>query len=145
MKRLDELTVQDLHDHPVWRYRSPTSDDADAQVDTADGATVSENDSTVFLVATQFFLADGSEHVGFCSPQDLSGLDYIQPVIVTPRGQIRLWSEKPPSNHERNAWYSHFGKARAAVFPISFVCAVPVDGQTVRGVIEERQVFGHAT
>jgi hypothetical protein len=145
MKRLDELTVQDLHDHPVWRYWSATADDADAEVETADGATVSENDPAVFLVATQFVLADGSEHCGFCSPQDLSGFDYIQPVILTAGGQIRLWFEGPASSHEQNAWYSYLGKVCSAVFPISFVCAVPVDGQTVRGVIEERQVFGHAT
>ena len=60
-------------------------------VSPADKEEVSENDIDGYIVLTQFILQDKTEHLGFCSPQDTSGLDYIQPVIITKNGHLPFY------------------------------------------------------
>lgn len=35
----------------------------------------------------------GQKLMGFCSPQDPSGIDYTQPVILAEKGQVALWRD----------------------------------------------------
>ena len=58
-------------------------------------------DREAYIARTRFVLADGSEWWGYCSPTDDSGLDYIQPVILTPGGPVRFWYEEPPPEPEQ--------------------------------------------
>ena len=134
MKRLTELTSDDLDEEPVWAYYT-TTDDESAMVDPSRKRQISQSDGTVHVARTRFVLADGTVHIGFCSPQEASGLDYLQPVITTSGAQVRLWFERVPSRAELDAQWKVLGRAPEDIFPIQFECDVPVDGVAVRGVV----------
>jgi hypothetical protein len=134
VKRLSELTVQDLRDFPVWRYEGGSG--ADAIVAPARRAALSQSDDEIYLAATEFELFDGTRHSGFCFPADDSGLDYLQPAIVTAAGHVSFWFEEPISAAHRARQWEPLGKSEAEVLPVTFRCLVPVDGRTVSGRID---------
>jgi hypothetical protein len=139
MKPLRALTAEDLRTTPVWR--SLGGSDEQALVEPTSRATLSEMERETFLALTEFVLNNGQKHIGFCSPVDDSGLDYIQPVIVTRQGQLNLCSmNRQPMASSRSS-----GRGSAwprGVFPIKYECLVPVDGRTVRGTISRVKSVG---
>ncbi len=134
MKRLAELTIEDLAAAPVWRYEGGTG--AEAIVAAApERNSLSQADEDVFLAATDFFLPDSSRHIGFCFPADAAGIEYLQPVIVTPAGQVQFWFDRAVARETLAAQWSALGKLAEEVFPVRFRCRVAVDGCEVGGVI----------
>ncbi|HYX20072.1 MAG TPA: PilZ domain-containing protein [Thermoanaerobaculia bacterium] len=133
MKRLVELTAEDLAAEPVWRYEGGAG--AAAMVVPIRRDALSRSDDEVFLAATDFGLFDGSRHVGYCFPADDSGIDYLQPSIVVPGGQVAFWTEGPASPAELAERWRVLGKEPGQIFPASFRCRIPVDGGIVSGWI----------
>lgn len=138
MKRLAELTLEDLRARPVWRYEGGTG--AEALVEPAKRDSLSRSDDEIFLAATAFELFDASRHEGFCFPADDSGLDYLQPAIVTASGHVAFWfeSSREPEVIERQ--WKALGKGPEQIFPVTFRCLVPVDGREVAGRIERVEI-----
>jgi hypothetical protein len=134
VKRLSELTIEDLRKAPVWRYEGGSG--ADAVVAPSKRAALSQSDDEIYLAATEFELFDGTRHSGFCFPADDSGLDYLQPAIVTPSGHVSFWFEGPISAAERARQWDPLGKSEQEVLPVTFRCLVLVDGRTITGRIE---------
>lgn len=136
MKRLVDLTVEDLRARPVWRYEGGSG--ADATVVPSKRTTLSQQDDEVFLAATDFELHDSDQRFGFCFPADDAGIDYIQPVIIGPSGHVNFWFDGAgPSVADALAIQSRaLGKDPRQIFPITFRCLVPVDGRTVTGRID---------
>jgi hypothetical protein len=134
VKRLIDLTVEDLRKYPVWRYEGGTGQDA--LVEAARRDALSQQDDEIFLAATEFRLADGSDLFGFCFPADDSGLDYLQPAILTDSGPVNFWFDGPAPPELLARQWKALGRERRQVFPVSFRCLVPVDGRTVRGRID---------
>ena len=89
MKRLVELTVEDLVASPVWRYEGGSG--AQAVVVPTKRDALSQDDDEVFLAATEFELFDSTRHFGFCFPADDSGIDYLQPVIIKGSQHVGFW------------------------------------------------------
>lgn len=141
MKRVSELTPDDLRRVAVWRYEGEI--DEVAVVRATDRRELKADEPAVFIAHTQFVLADGTQHVGFCSPCDDSGLDYLQPVIVTASGHVYFWFDEPPSRDSLRAQWRRLG-ARDEVFPIHFRCTVPVGGRYVTGIINSDDLTGAA-
>lgn len=141
MKPFASLSIHDLEIHPVWRFE--TVGDVES-VSPTDLTALSESSLEVFVAATDFRLADGSCAVGVCSPQDASGLDYIQPVVFTPRGQVRFWHDLDPGDAVLAEEWSRLAKPSEAVFPVTFVCRIPCDGKKVGGTIREVMVATRA-
>jgi hypothetical protein len=135
MKPFTELTTEDFRRSPVWSYQSP-HDDADAAVEEDRRSELSERDTGVFVAATTFRLANGSELAGLCSPVDPSGLDYLQPVLFAEGGQLPLWSDSRAVGPAPEAICRELGRPISDVFPLSFTCHVPVDGTLVSGTID---------
>jgi hypothetical protein len=133
VKRLSELTVEDLIASPVWRYEGGAG--SEALVAPSKRETLSQTDDEIFLAATEFALADASRHMGFCFPADDSGIDYLQPVIVGKSRHVTFWFEGPVSAEELSRQWAAFGKDPKQIFPVAFRCLVPVDGRTVSGRI----------
>ncbi|MDQ6894028.1 MAG: PilZ domain-containing protein [Acidobacteriota bacterium] len=133
MKRLADLTVEDLTSVPVWRYEGGS--DAEALVVPVRRDSLSQNDDDVFLAATEFELVDSARHFGFCFPADDSSIDYLQPVIVTGGRHVGFWFDAPVTPEVLADQWSLLGKAAENVFPVRFKCLVPVDGRTVSGEI----------
>src|SRR6476619_3714524 len=99
-------------------------------VSPAKRATLSQSDDEIYLAATNFELFDGTGHVGFCFPADDSGLDYLQPAIVT------------GSDKELERQWQLLGKSEAEILPATFRCLIPVDGRTVTGRIHRVETAG---
>jgi hypothetical protein len=133
VKRLVELTVEDLVASPVWRYEEGSG--AEALVVPAQRESLSQADDEVFLAATHFELSDSSQHFGFCFPADDSGVDYLQPVIVSGSRQVAFWFDRPVSPEVLWEQWRALGKEPSEIFPVTFRCLVPVDGRTVSGQI----------
>jgi hypothetical protein len=92
-------------------------------------------DDEIFLAATEFVLPDSSQHLGFCFPVDDAGLDYLQPVIVTPTLHVRFWFDRAIAPETLSAQWDALGRREEEIFPVRFRCRVLVDGRTVAGVI----------
>ncbi len=133
MKRLADLTVEDLTSAPVWRYEGGDGADAVVVAHSRDG--LSQMDDEIFLAATDFTLPDSSRHLGFCFPVDDAGLDYLQPAIVTPSGHVRFWFDGTVAAEVLAAQWAALGRRAEEIFPVQFRCRVPVDGRDVAGVI----------
>lgn len=133
MKRLADLTIEDLTASPVWRYEGGSG--ADALVEAEDRASLSQRDEEILLAATEYVLTDSSEHLGFCFPVDGEGLDYLQPVIVAPGMHVRFWFDGAVAPGVLATQWKALGKEETEIFPVRFRCRVPVDGRTVAGVI----------
>lgn len=134
LKRLIDLSVDDLRSRPVWRYEGGSG--ADAAVVPSRRTTLSQKDDEIFLAATEFDLFDSSRGFGFCFPADDAGIDYIQPVIISPVGHVNFWFDGPTSPDVLAIHRRALGKEPREIFPVSFRCLVPVDGRTVCGRID---------
>jgi hypothetical protein len=130
-KRLWDLTEEDLRCNPIWRYEGES--DAVALVVPTLG--FAEPDHQAYIARTRFVLADGSEWWGYCSPTDDSGLDYMQPVIVTQAGLVRFWHEGLVPESETAHACRLLGRTPEQVFPVRFECVVPFDGRLVAGLL----------
>ena len=159
MTPLSSISVADLERHHVWRYSTrPASDqDESYNIVVVNGERLSEwvepvamfevpsNSSETFIASSQFHLADGRELTGYCSPADDSGLDYIQPVIVTPQGHVRLWWDWQPPTEVLDLALRLLGASRGGVFPIRYRCLVPCDGKYLEGSVERLNMSERAT
>ncbi len=134
VKRLVELSVEDLVASPVWRYEGGSG--AKATVVPSKRESLSQSDDEIFLAATEFELFDSSRHFGFCFPADDSGIDYLQPVILGPSGHVSFWFDGPALPEVLSSQWRTLGKQPPDIFPVTFRCLVPVDGRTVSGRIE---------
>ncbi|HEX2060000.1 MAG TPA: hypothetical protein VHK90_04615 [Thermoanaerobaculia bacterium] len=142
MKRLQDLTPADLDRVPVWRYEGENDDVA--HVRATQRVALSADDAGAFVARTQFQLADGSQHVGFCTPIEKAGLDVLQPVIITADGPIYFFFEVPPSHETLTEQWQRLGASEDQIFPIHFRCTVPLDGAYLTGVIEAEDLTGAA-
>jgi hypothetical protein len=91
-KRLIDLTQKDLLDNNVWEH---WSDNLIEYVRPSNNLSLSETSVNGHIVLTTFLLNNKKSLFGFCSPQDPSGLDYIQPVVLTSNGQVHFYKETP--------------------------------------------------
>jgi len=133
VKRLADLTAEDLVASPVWRYEGGIG--AEALVVPANRKSLSQMDDEIFLAATEFELFDSTRYFGFCFPADDSGIDYLQPVIVGPSRQVSFWFDGPVAPEVLASQWTALGKQPDDIFPVAFRCLVPVDGGTVSGRI----------
>ena len=131
MKKLRDLTNDDLATTPVWECKGGL--DEIATVSKAKG--FHDLDNTVYVARTRFMLNDGTELFGYCSPTDDSGLDYVQPVIVTHDGHARFWYDQRPVHKEPEYLCSIIGKTLGEIFPVQYECLLPVAGQIVKATI----------
>lgn len=134
VKRLADLTVEDLRACPVWRYEGGS--DGDAEVAASRRTTLSQKDDEIFLAATEFELFDSTLSFGFCFPADDAGIDYLQPVIISPSGHVNFWFDGPAPQDALSTQRRALGKEPREIFPIAFRCLVPVDGRMVIGRID---------
>jgi hypothetical protein len=134
VKRLADLSVEDLVASPVWRYDGGSG--AQATISPSKRTTLSRTDDEIFLAATEFELFDSSGHFGFCFPADDSGIDYLQPVILSPSGHVSFWFDGPAAPEVLSRQWRALGKEPQDILPVGFRCLVPVDGRTVSGRID---------
>jgi hypothetical protein len=142
MKRLHDLAPADLRRCAVWRYEGDLDDVA--VVHATDRKELKDPSDGVFIAETQFILANGAQHIGFCTPAEEGDLESLQPVIVTGGGHVYFWFDEPPSRETLRRQWDLLGVGREEIFPVHFRCTVPVNGKYVTGVIEAEDLTGAA-
>jgi hypothetical protein len=148
VKPLAELTVDDLLDCATWKL------DLRAKVVMPNGGRVMPRPKLspkerelargILAARTKFVLADGSGALGYCFPsvtpyEPTHLLGYMQPAILTARGQVpfwfggRVWTDgrgrvrgTDLSAEEIDELYGRLGKRSDAVFPIAFEAEIPL-------------------
>jgi hypothetical protein len=133
MKPLRDLSADDLRTVPVWKFVGGS--DAAAFVEPTNLETLADSEAKNFVAITDFVLGNGQAHIGFCSPVDDSSLDDLQPVIVTPHGQVGLWFDEIPTPAQVARQWAMLDVPESQVFPIRFKCRVAVSGKIVEGIV----------
>ncbi|MGZ5444518.1 MAG: hypothetical protein ACXW31_09150 [Thermoanaerobaculia bacterium] len=142
MKRLHDLEPADLERAPVWRYEGESDDIARVRATARKHLKASDRD--LFIARTQFALANGSHHIGFCTPDPSGFISDLQPVIVTADGPVYFHFDAPPSQETLDAQWLRLGAGHEQIFPVHFRCTVSLDGTYVTGTIEEEDLTGAA-
>ena len=142
MKRLHDLTCADLERAAVWRYEGENDDVA--HVRATERAELFATDAGLFIARTQFTLANGVHHLGFCTPNANADIPDVQPVIVTADGPVYFYFDVPPSQETLDAQWSRLGAGHEQIFPVHFRCTVLLDGAYVTGTIEADDLTGAA-
>ena len=117
------LSEADLAAHRVWEWRSVGLLEQARPTDLTfvPEATAA---SPTYIAATEFVTANGQRLLGYCSPADLSGLDYTQPVILASNGPVPLWNESIGAPDPARV-ASALGRTISEVFPLRVRCMVP--------------------
>jgi hypothetical protein len=133
-KLLSHLSAGDLQAHAIWVLNESEGDVGLVRPATRECA---ENSNEVYLVRSRFILCDRTEQLGYCSPQDSSGMDYVQPVIIVSGKHLRFWCEDPAEASAESAEICRvLDRPLARIFPISFVTDAPCDGTYLKGRLE---------
>jgi hypothetical protein len=141
-KPVNELTASDFLAAPVWEFALDEEGEEGQDETTVRPYPINgELDTTegMFVIRARFALADGTIMQGYLTPPtpDDSGLGTLQPIILTPHGQVMFWwgSITPEPAHVAES-YSRLGKTSPAeVFPVRYESAVPLKGGKVRGEV----------
>lgn len=84
---IDQLTLQDLDDHPVWHFPS----DDGLTIEPVVEESMLEEDTTV-IVKTIFTDANGKHYAGYLYWGEPHSVDYIRPVILfSANSHISFW------------------------------------------------------
>jgi hypothetical protein len=143
-----ELTVQDLETYPVWEFAMDEEGEEGQDESTVRPCVVSgpiDPDDGQYLVRANFKLANGARMKGWIStPYDREfDLGDVQPVVVTPAGQVSFWCsviERKASDIAAD--YKCLGAATAhEVFPMQFESDVELVGGPISGEIPGFVVF----
>jgi hypothetical protein len=130
-KPLEELTLEELREKPIWIY------DFDKTVRPTN-LTVHPNphiDQTTYIVLTTFELNDGTEMVGYCSPADSSGIDYIQPVIIHDGCHVPLWDEDNGHETKKGIIATRLSRSVNNIYPLKYSSNVICEGKCLEETI----------
>jgi len=138
-KQVYDLTLEDFAEFPVWEFALDEEGE-----EGQDEATTRPYEFTeplnphdgMFVVWADFSLVDGSKMQGYLSPALENELGYIQPIIITNKGQVGFWSgTMQPSQDVITSKYSLLGKSSAQVFPLAFKSKVKISDGYNEGII----------
>ena len=133
-KRLTELTINDLLENEVWEYWMA---DNIEYVRASDKTTITEDNNTTYIIATDFVFKNRSKHLGFCSPQEAGSLDQIQPVIISSKGQIEFYKENDWTEDEVSSALTSFGLDWQNVFPIVYTTRIKYNREVFTGTLTD--------
>jgi hypothetical protein len=134
MKLLTELTQEDIIKHPVWELRMI---DNREYVQPSSKKEISDHEGIRYIVQSYFKLNCRTELLGFCSPQDTSGIDYIQPVIFTPNSQMVLYLDSSIEKDQTIKEMNRLGLIKSEIFPIECKPMIKCDGNLYSWIIDD--------
>jgi hypothetical protein len=131
-KRLLDLTKNDLLENQVWEYWMADNIEF---VKASDKTEVPADSNVTFIVVTDFVFNNKSKHVGFCSPQEEVDLDHIQPVVISPKGQVEFYKENDWTEGEKNKALIKLGLEWKDVFPVTYTTRVKCNREVHSGIL----------
>jgi len=131
-KRLIDLTLSDLIKFNIWEtwiengieYVRPSTD-----------IEIFEDSNIGHIVLTDFTLQNKTKFIGFCSPQDPSGLDYLQPVILSDNGHVEFWKDNGWTLEDKQVIFNKLRITDKSLFPIRFETKVKCNNNYYSGTI----------
>jgi len=102
--QINEITLSNLENYPVWEYLSEDDPNAKNECTIKRHKSNSEDIKSMIIVSAVFKLHDGSIFRGYVRPEE--GLSCSQPAIVT--------------KNEKEKGYKLMGKVSSEVFPIKW-------------------------
>ena len=141
-KQVYGLSMSDFERSSVWEFAldeegEEGQDEATVRPYRLNGAL--DPSEGMFVVRARFVLADGTLMQGYLTPpvQGESSLGTLQPIILTPHGQVSFWCGIiAPEPGDITASYAHLGKSSPSqVFPLRFEADVPLVGGALRGEV----------
>jgi hypothetical protein len=127
-KPIDELTADDLLEHPIWEYAMDCEEDGDETfVRPVHIPFVPKADHNVYHVACELTLATGKIMTGFMSIYQ-GQLHHSAPVAVGSGGDYWPLDEKP-SRGEISKHKTFFGASYKGIFPIQWCLLASVKGK----------------
>ena len=139
-KQVYELTAADLDSSAVWEFcldeeGEPGQDEATVKP-TPDLTKIYDLDGSQ-IAKTEFVFADGKKAVGYVYASFEEVLPAIQPVIITPLGQVMFWYGIIAPEDERQAQsLAKLASVSGKPFPIRYSCVVPTDDIPLDGDLE---------
>ena len=133
-KQLKDLTADDLIGKPIWEFW--ISDNIEYVREAFDNE-ITEDSHVSYIVLTEFIFNNKTKHIGFCSPQDSSGLDYIQPVVFADTEQVNFYINNGLTKNEKNELMSKLGYTWKDIFPIVYSTKIKCNGEYYNGLITD--------
>jgi hypothetical protein len=141
-KPVNELTPDDLERFPVWEYALDEEGDEgqdETTVRPVESDGLLDPDDGSFIVRAVLNLADGTRYTGYLNTpfQGETDLGTIQPVVVTPAGQIGFWwGMIEPTATDIAESYQRLGKSSSTqIFPLRYQSDVDIVDGPVAGEI----------
>jgi len=140
-KQVYELTLDDVGKFPVWEFALDEEGEAGQDEATVRPLKISgalDPSDGIFIIRAAFTLADGSKMQGYLTTpvKGDDGLDRLQPVIITERGQVLFWyGVIAPSARALSHSYEKLGRDATRVFPIQATSSVELAGGPIRATI----------
>jgi hypothetical protein len=140
-KQVYLLTSADLAAFAVWEFALDEEGEAgqdEATVRPHPFAGEVDCDVGMLIVRARFTLADGTVMSGYLTPpvQGDDGLGTLQPVIITPRGQVGFWCGlRAPDSTVIEQDYRSLGRQPEKVFPVRFQSDIPLSCGELGGEI----------
>lgn len=138
-KQVYELRPSDLERFPVWEFATDEEGEPGQDEETVkprpDVSIVDPSDG-IFIVKTELVANDGTRFVGYSTPTDSDHIGYIQPHVVTDRGQVNFWrGSYPPNRRDLQRDYKLLGKTAAELFPVRYRALVKHQGVELEGEV----------
>lgn len=131
-KRLCDLSAADLLENPVWEYGM----DANIEyVSASDKTEIADDSNIIHIVVTDFIFNNKSKHIGFCSPPGPTGLDNIQPVVFSAKGQVEFYKETDWTEDEKNKALRKLGHDWNDIFPVVYTTRIKCGRKLHNGTI----------
>lgn len=132
-KQLIELDKEDFIKNPVWEHWYENNIEFAKPTNKIE---LSDEDNKGYLVKSTFTLNNGKKLIGFCSPIDTSGIDYIQPVILTSNGHFNLYKDEDWSENEIQKEINKLGVSTKEIFPINLITEIKINREYYSCVIK---------
>ncbi len=138
-KQVYDLTLDDFTRFPVWEHAldeegEPGQDEATVRPYRTLGAL--DESEGLFVVKASFVLANGTPCQGCLYASENRDVGYVQPAIITPRGQVAFWRGiLTPKAEEVATAYERLGKNAGEVFPLRYRSEVPLRHGMISGTV----------
>ncbi|MFZ1105782.1 MAG: hypothetical protein WAN86_23485 [Hyphomicrobiaceae bacterium] len=142
-RQVYDLSLADLQRFPVWEFAldeegEEGQDEATVRPYPYQYVGVLDPSWGMFVVCASFVLADGTSMWGYLTPShDATDLGTIQPIIITPQGQVSFWCGiLEPTSEGISASYGRLDKTSCSqVFPLQFASEVELLSGRLTGSI----------
>jgi hypothetical protein len=138
-KQVYDLTTEDLRAYPLWEFcldEEGVEGQDEATVKPSVDVEVPGYSPGAYVVATDFFLHDGSSLEGYIYSGKPSDFGCVQPNVILGSGQVNFWfGIRAPNAEKLKRIYERFGKTKDQLFPLSYKTRVAINGNRADGTI----------